>query len=83
MNQTKLFSRVTMLNTKELPGNAGKIYPPLVSIEYGEVTLKDLEEGKKVDFEFSVSYNMEMREARKDIEVHSIYFIRNVYKERF
>ena len=75
MNQN-FFSRVTMLNTKEVPGNAGKIYPPLVSIEYGEVTTKDLEEGKKMDFEFSVSYNMEMREARKDIEVNEVNFLK-------
>ena len=75
MNQI-FFSRVTMLNTKEVPGNAGKIYPPLVSIEYGEVTTKDLEEGKKMDFEFCVSYNMEMREARKDIEVNEVNFLK-------
>ena len=58
-----------MLNTKESPDKAGRIFPPVVEVEYGEVTLKDLEEGKKMDFEFSVSYRMEMREARKDIEV--------------
>ena len=62
-----------MLNTKEFPDKAGRIFPPVIAIEYGEVTLKDLEEGKKMDFEFSVSYSMELREARKDIEV-------NIYK---
>ena len=44
-----------MLNTKESPDKAGRIFPPVVEVEYGEVTLKDLEEGKKMDFEFSVS----------------------------
>ena len=65
-----------MLNTKEFPDKAGRIFPPVIAIEYGEVTIKDLEEGKKMDFEFSVSYSMELREARKDIEVNiSIYLI--------
>ena len=63
-----------MLNTKEFPEKAGRIYPPVISVEYGEVTIKDVEEGNKMDFEFSVSYIMEMREARKDIEVNSIKF---------
>ena len=59
---------------KEFPEKAGRIYPPVISVEYGEVTIKDVEEGNKMDFEFSVSYIMEMREARKDIEVNSIKF---------
>ena len=59
-----------MLNTKEFPEKAGRIFPPIVKIEYGEVTIKDLEAGAKMDFEFSVTYKMEMREARKDIEVN-------------
>ena len=61
-----------MLNTKEFPEKAGRIFPPIVKIEYGEVTIKDLEAGAKMDFEFSVTYKMEMREARKDIEVNDI-----------
>ena len=61
-----------MLNTKEFPEKAGRIFPPIVKIEYGEVTIKDLEAGAKMDFEFSVTYKMEMREARKDIEVNNI-----------
>ena len=64
-----LLFRVDMLNTKEFPEKAGRIFPPIVKIEYGEVTLKDLEAGASVDFEFSVTYKMEMREARKDIEI--------------
>ena len=63
-----------MLNTKEFPEKAGRIFPPIVKIEYGEVTIKDLEAGAKMDFEFSVTYKMEMREARKDIEVNDIQF---------
>ena len=42
-----------MLNTKEFPDKAGRIFPPVIAIEYGEVTLKELEEGKKMEFEFS------------------------------
>ena len=34
-----------MLNTKEFPEKAGRIFPPIVKIEYGEVTIKDLEAG--------------------------------------
>ena len=58
-----------MIDTKEFPDKAGRIYPPVVEIEYGDVTLKDLEEGKKMEFEFSVSYKMDIREAKKDIEL--------------
>ena len=58
-----------MLNTNEFPKKAGRIFPPLVNIEYGVVTPEDVEEGIEMDFEFKVSYKMEMREARKDIEV--------------
>ena len=64
-----IFIRVNMLNTKEFPEKVGRIYPPIVSIEYGEITSKEMEEGTEVNFEFSVTYEMEMRETRKDIEV--------------
>ena len=64
-----------MINTKEFPEKAGRIFPPIVKIEYGEVTTKDLENGAKMDFEFSVNYQMEMREARKDIEVKYLHCI--------
>ena len=63
-----------MIDTKEFPDKAGRIYPPVVEIEYGDVTLKDLEEGKKMEFEFSVSYKMDIREAKKDIEVKNCIF---------
>ena len=58
-----------MLNTKEFPDKAGRIFPPLINIEYGEVTLEDIEENNEMEFEFKITYEMEMREARKDIEV--------------
>ena len=60
-----------MLNTKEFPDKAGRIFPPLINIEYGEVTLEDIGENNEMDFEFKITYEMEMREARKDIEVSS------------
>ena len=58
-----------MLNTREFPEKAGRIYPPLAVIEYGQATLDDLKSGKEFDFEFSVNYEMEMKESKKDIEV--------------
>ena len=62
-----------MLNTKEFPDKAGRIFPPLINIEYGEVTLEDIEENNEMDFEFKITYEMEMREARKDIEVRLLF----------
>ena len=70
-----------MLNTNEFPKKAGRIFPPLVNIEYGVVTPEDVEEGIEMDFEFKVSYKMEMREARKDIEVY--FFFTNSYNLSF
>ena len=62
-----------MLNTREFPEKAGRIYPPLAIIEYGQATQDDLKSGKEFQFEFSISYEMEMKESKKDIEVrHSI-----------
>ena len=70
-----------MLNTNEFPKKAGRIFPPLVNIEYGVVTPEDVEEGIEMDFEFKVSYKMEMREARKDIEV--LFFFTNSHNLSF
>ena len=70
-----------MLNTNEFPKKAGRIFPPLANIEYGGVTPEDVEEGIEMDFEFKVSYKMEMREARKDIEV--LFFFTNSYNLSF
>ena len=78
-----------MLNTNEFPKKAGRIFPPLVNIEYGVVTPEDVEEGIEMDFEFKVSYKMEMREARKDIEVlflsqiHTIFHSYQFQKKNF
>ncbi len=65
----KMAFRVQMINTRENPEKAGRLYPPLVALEYGEATADDLEEGKEFDFEFSVSYSMDMKEGKKDIEI--------------
>ena len=70
-----------MLNTNEFPKKAGRIFPPLVNIEYGVVTPEDVEEGIEMDFEFKVSYKMEMREARKDIEVLLNIFLITKYAQ--
>ena len=61
-----------MLNTRESPDKAGRLYPPVAVIEYGEVSRDDLDNGKELDFEFKVSYEMSMKEANKDIEVFSL-----------
>ena len=58
-----------MLNTRMSPDKAGRMYPPVVHVEYDTVGVDDLDAGEEVDFEFSVSYEMNMREAKKDIEV--------------
>ena len=61
----------------QFPKKAGRIFPPLVNIEYGVVTPEDVEEGLEMDFEFKVTYKMEMREARKDIEVRNLCFTKS------
>ena len=66
---SKMELRIEMLDTRENPEKAGRIYPPVAVIEYGEVSIDDLARGKEVEFEFSVKYKMEMREAKKDIGV--------------
>ena len=58
-----------MLNTREFPEKAGRIYPPLAILEYGQATQDDLKSGKEFQFEFSINYEMEMKESKKDIEV--------------
>jgi hypothetical protein len=37
----------------------GQIYPPLLVIEYGEITKEDIETDAEVPFAFSVEYEME------------------------
>ncbi len=58
-----------MLNTRENPKEAGRIYPPVIKVSYTEATTEDLANGAEANFEFSVDYQMEKREAKKDIEV--------------
>jgi hypothetical protein len=58
-----------MLNTRESPEKAGRMFPPLLVAEYAVVTRDDLAQGKDVEFEFSVNYKMEMKESKKDIEI--------------
>ena len=60
--------------TRENPEKAGRIYPPVAAIQYGEVSIDDWEQGKKVEFEFSVKYKMEMREGKKDIGVRVNFY---------
>jgi hypothetical protein len=66
---SKLEIRISLINTREFPEKAGRMYPPVIALEYGEVTLDDLSNGREVDFEFGVTYEMEIKESKKDIEV--------------
>ena len=72
---SKMELRIEMLDTRENPEKAGRIYPPVAVIEYAEVSIDDLERGKEVEFEFSVKYKMEMREAKKDIGVRRFSYV--------
>ena len=65
--------KVTALNTRQYPEKAGRIYPPLVSIEYEDVTLEEVEAGNSFDFEFVVEYDMEIWETEKELEVGVYY----------
>lgn len=77
---------IEMVNTRESPDMAGRMYPPIADIEYSEVNLEQDEKGdsesssssaeadgrdRMVSFEFSVAYKMDMKEAKKDIEVRT------------
>ena len=71
LNEKNDFFSVEMLNTRLSPSKAGRMFPPVVRVEYDTVDVDDLDNGDEVEFEFSVSYEMNMREAKKDIEVNS------------
>ena len=64
----KIEFRVNALNTREFPEKAGRIYPPLVMVEYDEFDLVDTPK-ESFDFTFKVSYDMEVGETEKDIEI--------------
>ena len=51
--------KVNALNTREFPDKAGRIYPPLVVIEYEDIALDSSTE-QSFDFTFKVSYDMEV-----------------------
>ncbi|XP_059083812.1 meckelin-like [Tigriopus californicus] len=62
--------KIRMLNTREDPKKAGRIYPPIVVIEYGDISRDALEESQEgLDFSFEVNYEMDMKESKKDIEI--------------
>ena len=61
--------QITMLNTKESPDKPGRIHPPVVQVEYKDISLEEADKGVEVEMSFSISYKMEMRETKKDIEI--------------
>eukprot|EP00094_Tigriopus_californicus_P012053 TCALIF_11646-PA protein Name:"Similar to Tmem67 Meckelin (Rattus norvegicus)" AED:0.11 eAED:0.11 QI:708/0.75/0.55/1/1/1/9/0/735 len=66
---SKMKIKIRMLNTREDPKKAGRIYPPIVVIEYGDISRDALEESQEgLDFSFEVNYEMDMKESKKDIE---------------
>ena len=66
---SRLELRVTLINTRESPDKPGMIHPPVAILKYEEGTLEEARDGRKVEMEFSVSYKMDMKEARKDVEI--------------
>ena len=65
-----------MLDTRENPDKPGRIFPPLVEIEYSEVNVETDDNDKEksnvlgsVSLEYDVSYKVDMKEAKKDIEI--------------
>ena len=69
-----------MLDTRENPEKAGRMLPPIAEIEYSDIILEsddddknsEVAKKKKISFEFSVSYKMNMKESKKDIEVRKL-----------
>jgi len=72
---TKMHIQVQLLNSRENPEKAGRIFPPIVFIEYGEISSSELKENPdlEVDFEFGVTFKMDLKEGKKDIEVRDFY----------
>ena len=60
---------MSLVNTRDSPDKPGMIHPPVAVLEYDEVTLDEARDGRKVEMVFSVSYKMDMKEARKDVEI--------------
>ena len=61
--------RVSLVNTRESPDKPGMIHPPLVVLQYRDITRQEAEDGVEVEMKFSVSYKMDMKEAHKDVEI--------------
>ena len=60
---------MSLLNTRETPEKAGRIYPPIIGVEYRDVLADGVDKNEVAEVEFSVDYEMDMRDAKKDIEV--------------
>ncbi len=64
---SRLSMTVDVVNARERPGRSGKIYPPVVAVEYAVAESRDI--GKEVEFHFDVEYRMDLKEGKRDIEV--------------
>ena len=58
-----------LFNTRESPDKPGRIHPPLIVLKYKEILLEEANDGKEVEMKFSVTYEMEMKESKKDFEI--------------
>jgi len=56
---------VTLQNSPE----AGKIYVPLLTATYGELSGSEAEQRRTVSFTYSVTYSMDMSRSLEDIKV--------------
>ena len=65
---SKMEIKIRMIDTREEPEKAGRMYPPIVKVEYAEITLDDLANREEVPFRFEVNYEMDNKESKKDIE---------------
>ena len=61
--------RVRLLNTRESPDKPGRIHPPLVVLRYKDILVEEADDGAEVEMKFSVTYEMEMKESKKDVEI--------------
>lgn len=47
------------MKTRREKEDEGKIYPPFMILEYGELTHEDIETNTNIEFIFSVDYQMD------------------------
>lgn len=56
------------INLRELD-DAGFIYPPVITIEYDEITQDDLDNGREVEVTFAINYTMDQSSLERQISI--------------